>query len=107
MARFDEVHFGKFASSYLQRKYFFDVHPPLGKLLIAGVGYTFGYRGDFSFESIGLDYTNSTAPYGAIRSVIALFGASVVPLSMLIIKDTHHSIWAVILVGAMSLLGKC
>ena len=32
---FDEVHFGKFVSGYIRGIYFFDIHPPLAKLLLA------------------------------------------------------------------------
>lgn len=50
---FDEVHFGKFASKYIQTKYFVDVHPPLAKLLITLSAFVFGYDGAFDFKDIG------------------------------------------------------
>ena len=34
---FDEVHFATYAADYLNQQAFFDIHPPLGKLLFAGV----------------------------------------------------------------------
>ncbi len=39
---FDEVFYGNFASQYWQGLYFFDLHPPLVKLLFAFVGKLFG-----------------------------------------------------------------
>lgn len=51
--RFDEVHFGKFASKYIKSQYFVDVHPPLAKLLITLAGFAFGYNGHFDFKDIG------------------------------------------------------
>lgn len=51
--RFDEVHFGGFASKYIKGQYFMDVHPPLGKLLIALSGILAGFDGQFDFKEIG------------------------------------------------------
>ena len=42
--------------SSLTRTFFFDVHPPLGKMLIAGMGYTTGYNATFPFEKPGDEY---------------------------------------------------
>lgn len=63
---FDEVHFGKFITAYCcTGENFFDIHPPHGKLLIAGAAWLVGYRGGFDFANIG-------QPYGENVSVVAL-----------------------------------
>jgi dolichyl-phosphate-mannose--protein O-mannosyl transferase len=49
----DETHFGKMGSWYINRTFFFDVHPPLGKMIIGAVGYLTGYNGTFPFEKPG------------------------------------------------------
>lgn len=80
---FDEVHFGKFVSSYCcTHERFFDIHPPVGKLIIAGGAYLMGYRGEFSFDSIGQDYGDSTI-FG-LRLTPAFAGA-LLPIIVLIL----------------------
>lgn len=54
---FDEVHFGAFAGQYIRREYYFDVHPPLAKMMNALAAYVVGFKGDFGFDSIGDSYT--------------------------------------------------
>jgi hypothetical protein len=76
-SRFDEVHFGKFASYYLRGQYFFDVHPPLGKLLIALAGWMWGYDGHYLFDNIGDSYDAHQIPYVGMRMMPALSGVSV------------------------------
>ncbi|KAK6454560.1 Dolichyl-phosphate-mannose-protein mannosyltransferase-domain-containing protein [Scheffersomyces xylosifermentans] len=76
---FDEVHFGKFASYYLERTYFFDLHPPFAKLLIAFVGWLRRYDGSFKFDNIGDSYITHKAPYIAYRSLSAIQGTLIVP----------------------------
>lgn len=54
---FDEVYFGAYASDYISGKYYFDPHPPLGKLLIAAAGSLSGITNDTtSYASIGDPY---------------------------------------------------
>ncbi|KAJ2774963.1 Dolichyl-phosphate-mannose--protein mannosyltransferase 1 [Coemansia nantahalensis] len=78
---FDEVHFGKFAGRYLNGTYFFDLHPPLAKLMFTAAGRVAGYDGVFDFASIGLDYVAAGVPYVAMRLLPAVLGALTVPLA--------------------------
>jgi len=69
---FDEVHFGKFVAAYSTGQYYFDIHPPLGKLLIAGLVKLTGANPVFDFEKIGESLpTNSLF---AMRFLPAFFG---------------------------------
>lgn len=70
---FDEVHFGKFLSAYYTHEYYYDIHPPLGKLVIAGFANFFGYKPEFTFSQIGDTFPNKT--YLALRFLPSLAGA--------------------------------
>ncbi|KAK4519221.1 uncharacterized protein ATC70_009453 [Mucor velutinosus] len=99
---FDEVHFGRQASYYITQKFFFDVHPPLAKMLIALVGWIAGYNGQFDFKEIGSEYPSSV-PYTTIRALGTLLGCLVVPLAYLTIRNAGHSRIA----GTMTALAIC
>ncbi|KAK0754017.1 glycosyltransferase family 39 protein [Schizothecium vesticola] len=101
---FDEVHFGKFASYYLQRTYFFDVHPPLGKLLFAFMGWLVGYDGHFHFDNIGDNYIDNKVPYVAFRSLPAILGALTVSVVYLIMWESGYSLPACIIAAGLVLL---
>lgn len=84
---FDEVHFGKFASYYLERSFFFDVHPPLAKMLIAFIGFLSGYDGSFKFDEIGHSYIQNPAPFLQYRCFNAFLGTMTVPLMFNTLKE--------------------
>jgi dolichyl-phosphate-mannose-protein mannosyltransferase len=92
---FDEVHFGGFSTHYLRREYYFDVHPPLGKMLIAFLGYLWGFDGSFRFEKIGLDYGAGRVPYVFLRSCMALFGTGAIGLALATLMELGCDAWAV------------
>ncbi|KAI5474151.1 SET domain-containing protein 6 [Pseudohyphozyma bogoriensis] len=87
---FDEVHFGKFASYYIRREYFFDVHPPLAKLLLAFAGWVIGYDGHCEFENIGDSYIDNKVPYVGLRVLPAILGSLIPPVVYGIMRESGY-----------------
>jgi dolichyl-phosphate-mannose-protein mannosyltransferase len=86
---FDEKHFGSFAGLYFTGEKYFDIHPPLGKLIIALGAFLSGYtdyvllNGGFAFEDIYTVYPKGL-PYVGFRLLPALAG-SFIPLSVFLV----------------------
>ncbi len=99
--RWDEAHFGKFASYYLRRMFYFDVHPPLGKMLVALGGWLAGVDGSFEFPSAqpfpeGFNYV-------FMRMFVASFGALIVPFTYITAVQLRLGKYASYLCAAMAL----
>lgn len=100
----DETHFGKMGSWYINRTFFFDVHPPLGKMIIGGVGYLTGYNGTFAFEKPGDLYHDHN--YLGMRIACTFLGACLIPFSFLTVWEFTHSINAAFFAGILIVFGK-
>ncbi len=107
LPRFDEVHFGKFASYYIKREYYFDVHPPLAKMLFGLAGWFVGYDGSFGFENIGDSYTESNVPYVGLRALPAILGSLTVPIVYAIMKEVGYSTIIAAFSASIILFGLC
>ncbi|XP_078516081.1 protein O-mannosyl-transferase 2 [Lissotriton helveticus] len=95
----DETHFGKMGSYYINRTFFFDVHPPLGKMLIALSGYLSGYNGSFPFQRPGDNY--GTHNYVGMRGFCAFLGSSLAPFAYLTVLELSGSVPAALLTAAI------
>ncbi|XP_070577332.1 protein O-mannosyl-transferase 2-like [Ptychodera flava] len=95
----DETHFGKMGSYYINRTFFFDVHPPLGKMLIGLSGLLTGYNGSFEFENPGVKYGDIN--YVGMRTFCAILGSLIVPLSYLTVFEFYNSVTAAFLTSLL------
>ncbi|WRT64632.1 uncharacterized protein IL334_001565 [Kwoniella shivajii] len=87
----DEAHFGKFGTHYINRDFYFDVHPPLGKMLVGLAGLLSGYGGGFEFKS-GVEYPVDV-PYTSMRVILATFGVALVPVAWWTAGEMGWSRW--------------
>jgi len=76
-----EYHFGKFVNWYLSGTYFFDIHPPLGKLILTAAARFGGYGGTDTFSSIGAPLLDANIVY--VRGAAAFAGALIVPITFI------------------------
>jgi dolichyl-phosphate-mannose--protein O-mannosyl transferase len=85
---FDETHFGSFISAYLRGVSFFDIHPPLAKLIMTGVSRLTGYDGSFNFSNYEGQYDSNF--YIWLRLTPAVFCSFSGPLmtAALLLKRT-------------------
>ena len=95
---FDEVHFTQFATWYLSGNYFVDIHPPLVKLIYAGVLKATGFvgpqepnvkwwseKGNIIGSSDHLKVFDKEygSPYIAMRMTSAAAGSALIPATYL------------------------
>lgn len=85
---FDEAHFGLYATKYLSHQYYFDIHPPLGKMLLALIAYLGGIKPGFQFE-VGALY--GAFNFVALRFLPALLGSFLIIVVYFFVKEIGFS----------------
>jgi dolichyl-phosphate-mannose-protein mannosyltransferase len=77
---FDEVHFGNFTNWYIQGLFHFDIHPPLGKMIMAKIAALTQYKGDIEYAAkFGQPFDVNDIYYISQRITCGIFSAFTSP----------------------------
>jgi len=102
-AVFDEVHFNYFSAFYYTGQYYYDIHPPLGKLLIALSAWPGGgIQPEDVVRTISTPFPNES--YLSMRAVPAFAGSLIPVFIFLCAVELKLSNKAALLAGALALL---
>merc|ERR1719509_280917 len=63
------------------------LHPPLGKMLIAGMGYTTGYNATFAFSFLTVWQFTGSLTASSLAGVILVFDIGIITLNRYILLD--------------------
>ena len=92
---FDEVHFGNFTNWYTLSQFYFDIHPPLGKLIMFLFANLSEYDGTIPFHNCpNRQYQN--IDYIQLRITPAIFSALCAPLAYLSVRFSGFSATAAV-----------
>lgn len=102
IAVFDEIYFTTDAQAYYTHQYYFDIHPPLGKLLIAASALPQGIPADVQFKS---EHVAGTQPnYARLRFLPTLAGAALPIIIFLLALELGLSLYSAGFAGAAIIL---
>lgn len=86
---FDEIHIVRHVNDYLNGTFFLDITPPFSKMFYAFIARVLGYKGDATnLTTPGQSFQNTDFPFIGLRTVSAILGAGVVPLTFFTLRST-------------------
>lgn len=85
---FDEVYFGNFSNFYIKSQFYYDIHPPLAKIIMAVIANMSEYDGSINFNNVGPG-GYPIPDYVQLRITPALFSALCYPLIYMSMRFMH------------------